>query len=110
MFNFAPQKYKKNVRKTKIKQEIPCKGMFFDDFRLRICVNATFCVPLQQEITIISMQKTEANEALVAILKKSHEQAMNGEAVKMDEAERFIQDKLYELTSPVDAYCVAEPL
>ena len=51
----------------------------------------------------------EANEALVAILKKSHEQALNGEAVKMEEAERFIEDKLYELTSPVDTYCVAEP-
>ena len=52
----------------------------------------------------------EINEALVAILKKSHEQAMNGKAVNMDEAERFIEDKVYELTSPVDAYCVAEPL
>ena len=109
MLIFAPQKYEKNVRKTKITQEIPWKGMFFDVFRLRSCVIATFYVPLQQETWIFSMQMVEANEALVAILKKSHEQAMNGEAVKMDEAERFIQDKVYELTSPVDAYCVAEP-
>jgi hypothetical protein len=40
------------------------------------------------------MQKTEVNEALVAILKKSHEQAINGEAVKMEEAERFINFRL----------------
>lgn len=75
---------------------------------LIICFLQYNYITLQQKQTI--KRKMEANEALVAILKKSHEQAMNGEAVKMDEAERFIQDKLYELTSPVDAYCVAEPL
>ena len=37
------------------------------------------------------MQKAEANEALVAILKKSHEQAMNGEAIKMEKIERSIK-------------------
>ena len=55
------------------------------------------------------MQMVEANEALVALLKKSHEQALNGETVGMDEVKSFIQDKIYELTSPVDAYCAAEP-
>ena len=31
-----------------------------------------------------------AHEALVKVLKKSHEQAMNGDAAKMDKLERFI--------------------
>ena len=41
----------------------------------------------------------EANEALVAILKKSHAQAMAGQTVEMDEVERFMHDKVYELYS-----------
>ena len=52
----------------------------------------------------------EANDALIAILKKSHAQAMAGETMTMDEVEHFMNDKVYELTHPVDAYCVAEPL
>jgi hypothetical protein len=51
----------------------------------------------------------EANEALKTILNRSHAQAMAGQAVSMDEVERFMNDKVYELTHPVDAYCVAEP-
>ena len=55
------------------------------------------------------MSDMEANEALIAILKKSHAQAMAGQTVTMDEVEHFMSDKVYELTNPVDAYCVAEP-
>lgn len=51
----------------------------------------------------------EANEALVAILKKSHAQAISGQTVSMDEVERFMHEKVYELTNSVDSYCVAEP-
>ena len=51
----------------------------------------------------------EVNEALIAILKKSHAQAMAGQTVTMDEVEHFMSDKVYELTNPVDAYCAAEP-
>ena len=40
-----------------------------------------------QEIPFDSM---DANEALVKVLKKSHEQVMNGDAAKMDKLERFI--------------------
>ncbi len=36
------------------------------------------------------MQKEDANEALVKILKKSHEQATNDDAAKMDKLERFV--------------------
>ncbi len=56
-----------------------------------------------------NMSDMEANEALIAILKKSHAQAMAGQTVTMDEVEHFMSDKVYELTNPVDAYCVAEP-
>ena len=38
----------------------------------------------------------EANEALVAILKKSHAQAMSGQTVTMDEVEHFMSDKVYD--------------
>ena len=51
----------------------------------------------------------EVNDALIAILKKSHAQAMEGQAVTMDEVEHYMNTKIYELTSPVDAHCVAEP-
>ena len=51
----------------------------------------------------------EANEALLTILKKSHAQALAGQIVPMDEVESFMNEKVYELTTPVDAYCVAEP-
>lgn len=62
---------------------------------------------MQRKITRTIM---EANEALIAILKKSHAQAMAGETMTMDEVEHFMNDKVYELTHPVDAYCVAESL
>ena len=91
MLIFAPQKYEKKVKFAKITREIPWKGMFFEVFRLRSCVIATFYVPLQREKWIFRMQMVEANEALVAILKKSHEQAMTGEAVKMEKLERFFK-------------------
>ncbi len=51
----------------------------------------------------------KANDALVAILKKSHAQAIAGQTVTMDEVNRFVQKKAYELTNPVDTCCVAEP-
>ncbi len=50
----------------------------------------------------------ESNEALKTILNQSHAQVMEGKTLSMDEVERFMNDKVYELTHPVDAYCVAE--
>ena len=52
----------------------------------------------------------EANEALVAILKKSHAQAMADQTVAMEEVEHFINEKVYELKDSVDTCCVAESL
>lgn len=52
----------------------------------------------------------EVNEDLVAILKKSHTQAMAGQTVVMEEVESFINEKVYELTNSMDTCCVAESL
>jgi hypothetical protein len=57
----------------------------------------------------ITNENMKANDALVAILKKSHAQAIAGQTVTMDEVNRFVQKKAYELTNPVDTCCVAEP-
>lgn len=49
----------------------------------------------------------ETNEALIAILKKSHAQAMTGQTLSMDEVKTFMKNKVNELTSKVDA-CFVE--
>jgi len=52
----------------------------------------------------------ETNEALIAILKKSHAQAMAGETVTMNQVKNFMKNKIDELTNPMDTYCVAESI
>lgn len=52
----------------------------------------------------------ENDDALVAILKKSHAQAMAGQTVSMDEVKKFMKNKVNELTGKVDACCVTESL
>ncbi|MCQ2069178.1 MAG: hypothetical protein MJY68_08840 [Bacteroidaceae bacterium] len=52
----------------------------------------------------------ETNEALIAILKKSHAQAMAGETVTMNQVKSYMKNKIDELTNPVDAYCVTESI
>lgn len=49
------------------------------------------------------------NEALKAILRKSHAQALAGESYSMDYAEHFMNNKIYELEHRMDTCCVAEP-
>ena len=44
----------------------------------------------------------------MAILRKSHQEAIDGNTYSMDYVERFMNEKLYELTHRMDAYCVAE--
>lgn len=50
------------------------------------------------------------NEALIAVLKKSHAQALAGETVSNDEIKIFMKNKVNELTGKVDACCVTESL
>ena len=52
--------------------------------------------------------KAKDNKALMAILKKSHEQALAGQTFSMDYVEHFMSDKLYELTHRMDTCSVAE--
>ena len=47
-------------------------------------------------------------DSLIIALRHSHRQALAGETVSMDEVERFMDDKIYELTHRVDSYSVAE--
>ena len=58
------------------------------------------------------MKKTDdkSNEALMAILKRSHEQALAGNTYSMDYVERFMSNKLYELANSMDPCCVAESI
>ena len=53
---------------------------------------------------------SKRNEALMAILSKSHEQAVAGNTYSMDDVEHFMSEKLYELTHSMDTCCVAEPV
>ena len=46
----------------------------------------------------------------MAILRKSHEQAVAGNTYSMDDVEHFMSEKLYELTHSMDTCCVAEPV
>ncbi len=50
------------------------------------------------------------DSALLEILRRSHEQALNGQTYSTDEVELFMKQKLYEITDEVDAGCAAEPL
>lgn len=52
----------------------------------------------------------ETNEALIAILKKSHAQAMAGETVTMNQVKHYMKNKIDDLTNPMDTYCVAESI
>lgn len=52
----------------------------------------------------------ETNDALVAILKKSHAQALAGETVTMNQVKHYMKNKIDELTNPMDTYCVAESI
>ncbi len=52
----------------------------------------------------------EVNDALKKILEKSHQQALAGDTLSMDAVERFMEEKIYELTHSMDTNCVAESL
>ena len=52
----------------------------------------------------------ETNDALVAILKESHAQALAGQTVSMNEVKIYMKNKVNELTSKVDARCVTESI
>ena len=48
-------------------------------------------------------------EALIAILKRSHADVMVGKTYSQEEAERFLDQRLYEFRDTMVGTCVAEP-
>ena len=50
------------------------------------------------------------NNALVALLQKSHAQAVAGETIPSSRVSQIMHEKVYELTRSMDASRVAEPV
>ena len=48
-------------------------------------------------------------EALIAILKRSHADVIAGRTYSQEEAERFLDQRLYEFRDTMVGTCVAEP-
>ena len=48
-------------------------------------------------------------ERLVKILKLSHSQVLAGKSFSQEEAERYLDDRLYEFRDKMVGTCVAEP-
>ena len=56
----------------------------------------------------ISTVRTD-EDALIAILKKSHADVLAGKTYSQEEAERFLDRRMYELRDTMVGTCVAEP-
>ena len=52
----------------------------------------------------------QAKENLYTLLRRSHEQALSGNAFTEDFVEQFMDSKVYELTHQMDTTRVAEPV
>jgi hypothetical protein len=52
---------------------------------------------------------TNDEELLVKILKLSHEKVMAGKSFSQEDAERFLDQRLYEFRDKMVGTCVAEP-
>ena len=52
---------------------------------------------------------TNDEEILVKILKLSHDQVMAGKSYSQEEAEHYLDQRLYEFRDKVVGTCVAEP-
>ena len=65
---------------------------------------------LDAQMELDSKEECETNEdVLVKILKFSHEQVMAGKTYSQEEAERFLDQRLYEFRNKMVGTCVAEP-
>lgn len=49
------------------------------------------------------------DEALIAILKKSHDDIVAGRTFSQEEAEMFLTQRMYEFRNKMVGTCVAEP-
>ena len=52
---------------------------------------------------------TNEEDLLIKILKHSHEKVMAGKSYSQEEAERFLDQRLYEFRDKMVGTCVAEP-
>lgn len=52
---------------------------------------------------------TNDEEILVKILKLSHDQVMGGKSYSQEEAEHYLDQRLYEFRDKMVGTCVAEP-
>ena len=50
------------------------------------------------------------DETMIAILKKSHAEALAGKTFSMEEVERLMDERIYELTHRMDGFRAAEPI
>ena len=53
--------------------------------------------------------KMKEEERLVKILQLSHSQVLAGKSYSQEEAERYLDDRLYEFRDKMVGTCVAEP-
>jgi len=49
------------------------------------------------------------DEALIAILKRSHADVLAGRTYSQEEAERYLDQRMYEFRDKMVGNCVAEP-
>ena len=100
-----------NFRAAKLK-----KSSFFFDESTKFAkgqFSCTFSLSFQKYSVSLptknKMLMTNDEELLVKILKLSHEKVMAGKSFSQDEAERFLDQRLYEFRDKVVGTCVAEP-
>ena len=73
----------------------------------KIWWSQSFVVLLQYQNYMMGMMNEE--ERLVKILQLSHSQILAGKSFSQEEAERFLDDRLYEFRDKMVGTCVAEP-
>ena len=79
---------------------------FSTDFREKVWNFYVKTVSLQHQ-KCDSMMNEE--ERLVKILQLSHSQVLDGKSYSQEEAERYLDDRLYEFRDKMVGTCVAEP-
>ena len=78
-------------------------------FLLKNFVNSKKCTNFAAEIKNARIMDTN-NNALTALLQKSHAQAMAGNTIPSPKVSQLMHERVYELTGFMDACRVAEPV
>ena len=68
---------------------------------------------VRRRVVTLQHQKCDSmmsdEERLVKILQLSHSQVLDGKSYSQEEAERYLDDRLYEFRDKMVGTCVAEP-